>query len=333
MTNKEDIYMSYIDIPIIDVSSLFGDDIDAKMDAANQIRLACRGTGFFYASNHGVDVEKLQDITDNFHQTMTDDEKWDLAINAYNKDNFHTRSGYYMAIKGRKAVESYAYINPSFNEEHLMVKSGVPLYEVNAWPDPVKHPYFQPFCEGYYWDMIRLSSLLLRGFALALGKEESFFDTYLSTNDTLSSVRLIRYPYLKDYPPVVTAADGTKLGFGDHLDVSLITILFQTPVPNLQAETSRGWRDVPTSSDNFLVNCGTYMAYITNNYFHAPNHRVKHVNTERYSLPFFVNLAYHTAIHPFTPHKTEKETNVPPIPHGKFLEDGFNALVLKNGQT
>lgn len=325
--------MSYIDVPIIDVSPLSGNDIDAKMDIANQIRRACRGMGFFYAANHGVDIEKLQDIADRFHQTITDDEKWNLAINAYNKNNARTRSGYYMAIKGKKAVESYAYINPALTEGHPMITSGIPLYETNAWPDRAKHPYFQPFCESYYRNMIRLSSHLLRGFALGLGKEESFFDKYLSSQDTLSSVRFIRYPYLKDYPSVITALDGTKLGFGDHLDVSLITILFQTPVPNLQAETSHGWRDVPTSSDNFLVNCGTYMAYITNNYFHAPNHRVKHVNTERYSLPFFVNLGYNTIIHPFTPHKSEKEANVSTIPHGKFLEDGFNALVLKNGQT
>ena len=115
---------------------------------------------------------------------------------------------------------------------------------------------------------------------MALGKDENFFDDHFQGDNTLFN----SIPYLKDYSPVKTGLDGTKLGFEDDLDVSLITILFQTPIPNLQVETLNGSRDIRISSDeNFLVNCGTYMSHITNNYFHAPNHRVTYKNTERFS--------------------------------------------------
>lgn len=320
---------SSIYIPTIDITPLAGEDKDAKMQVARQIDYACRSTGFFYVSNHGIDVVTFHYIVNEFHRTMSDEEKWKLAINAYNKENSQTRSGYYMAIKGKKAVESYSFINPAFNEEHPKVKAKIPLYEANVWPDKSKHPEFRSFMEEYFNDMIDLSALILRGMALALGQNEHFFDTYYHKEDTLSSVRLIRYPCLKDYPPVRVASDGTKLGFGDHVDVSLITLLFQTPVPNLQVEIGDNiWYDVPVSDSNFLVNCGTYMAHITNNYFYAPNHRVKHINAERFSLPFFVNLDYESIIQPFSPHSSGET-----VPHGKFLIDGFNSLVIKNGQT
>ena len=322
-----------IDVSTIDISPLSGDNIDAKRHVANQIHLACRGSGFFYATNHGINVGKFQDVTNAFHQTMTDDEKWNLAINAYNKNNPHNRNGYYMAIPGKKAVESYCYLNPTFTNDHPMIKAGTPMHEVNIWPDSVKHPEFQSFCEDHYRNMFRLSSQILRGFALALGKDENFFDAHFQTDDTLSSISLIRYPYLKDYPPVKTAPDGTELGFEDHLDVSLITVLFQTPIPNLQVEMADGWQNIPTSADNFLVNCGTYMAHITNNYFHAPNHRVTHTNAERLSLPFFVNLGYSSTIQPFNPHNYEGKIDNPAVSCGQYLQEGLHALIVKNGQT
>lgn len=318
-----------VDIPTIDITPLAGEDEEAKALVARQIHCACRSSGFFYVSNHGIDIVTFHFIVNEFHRTITEEEKWDLAINAYNKSNSQTRSGYYMAKRGEKVVESFSFINPAFNEMHPKVKKKIPLYETNVWPKASRYPEFRPFMERYFNNMFDLSALILRGMALALGQNENFFDAYYHKEDTLSSVRLIRYPCLKDYPPVKTAPDGTKLGFGDHLDVSLITLLFQTPVPNLQVEIGDNiWYDVPVSDSNFLVNCGTYMAHITNNYFHAPNHRVQHINAERFSLPFFVNFSYESIIKPFSPHGSNEA-----VPHGKFLIDGFDALVVKNGQT
>ncbi|MET9290622.1 2OG-Fe(II) oxygenase family protein [Streptomyces sp. NPDC003077] len=327
------VLMPSSEVPTIDVSPLFGDDANEKLRVAQEINKACRGSGFFYAAGHGIDVQLLQDVVNEFHRTMTDQEKYDLAINAYNKNNPHVRNGYYMAVKGKKAVESWCYLNPSFSPAHPEIAAGTPMHEANIWPDEKRHPRFRPFCEQYYRDIFAFSRTLMRGFALALGKPETFFDAELPEADTLSAVSLIRYPYLEDYPPVKTGPDGTKLSFEDHLDVSLITVLFQTEVQNLQVETVDGWRDLPTSGDNFLVNCGTAMAYLTNDYFPAPNHRVKFINAERLSLPFFLHSGHHNVLDPFTPEdQGDKELN-PPITYGEYLNQGFHALIAKNGQT
>ena len=181
--------------------------------------------------------------------------------------------------------------------------------------------------------MFDLATLLLRGYALALGRDENYFGLYFKKIDTLSSVSLIRYPYLEKYPPVKKGQDGRELGFEDHLDVSLITILCQTSVDNLQVEYEGEWRDIPASKEHLLINAGTYMSHITNGYFHAPNHRVKHINAERLSLPYFVNLGNDSTIEPFFPFGVEGGIKNVPIPYGKFLNHGLHALIEKNGQT
>lgn len=320
------------DVPFIDIAPLFGSDADAKRKVASQIDAACRGSGFFYVSNHGAPIQELVDTTNTFHRTMTEEEKYQLAIRAYNPTSTRIRSGYYMAKKGSKAVESFCSLNPVFTSEHPLIIASTPLHEVNVWPEEERHPGFRAFNEKYFSTMCGLSSVLLRGFALALGKDEHFFDEYFKHSDTLSSSVLIRYPYLEDYPPVKLAPDGTQLSFEDHQDVSLITVLFQTPVPNLQVETPSGYQDVPTSGQCYLINCGTYMAHITNNYYPAPVHRVKYINEERLSLPFFVNLGHTSTIEPFTPHKNSESANKA-VSYGQYLTEGLHKLIVKNGQT
>ncbi|HEY5027563.1 MAG TPA: 2OG-Fe(II) oxygenase family protein [Candidatus Angelobacter sp.] len=321
------------EVPTIDISPLFGGDRKAKMEVAQQIDEVCRGSGFFYAANHGIDLQALQTVTAEFHQSMTEAEKFDLAIHAYNPDNLRSRNGYYMATKGKKANQSFCYLNPSFTEQHPMIATGTPMHEVNNWPSDGAHPGLRAFYEAYYWDVFQLSAVLLRGFALALGREESFFDSHFTAADTLSAVSLIHYPYLENYPPVKTGPDGKKLSFEDHQDVSVITVLYQTPVPNLQMETPAGFCDIPVSGDCFLVNCGTYMPYLTNNYYRAPVHRVAFINAERLSIPFFVHLGYKSILEPFTPSNPKGIGANTAIPYGEYLSDGWHKLIAKNGQT
>lgn len=323
-------------VPRIDVSALFGDDLAAKMKVAQEIHAASRDTGFFYAVNHGIDVNRLSQKTKEFHMSITDQEKWDLAIRAYNKEHQdQIRAGYYLSIPGKKAVESFCYLNPNFSESHPRIQAKTPAHEPNVWPDEQKHPGFREFAEQYYWDVFGLSSALLRGYALALGKDEDFFSRHFQQQDALASVVLIRYPHLDPYPAaaIKTAADGTKLSFEWHEDVSLITVLYQSNVQNLQVETPQGYLDIEADDTGYLVNCGSYMAHVTNNYFPAPIHRVKWVNEERQSLPFFVNLGFDSVVPPFDPLAPSAKSDREPLSYGSYLTNGLVSLINKNGQT
>jgi isopenicillin-N synthase len=62
-------------------------------------------------------------------------------------------------------------------------------------------------------------------------------------------------------------------------------------------------------------------------------HRVKFVNAERLSLPFFVNLGYYSKIEPFTPHDPNAPAAKSAITYGQYFEKARLDLVHKNGQT
>jgi len=323
-------------VPTINIAPLFEKNLQDKLQVAKEIENACRDSGFFFISHHGLEnvLPELCNVTRKFHRNITEEEKLKLAIIAYNSENVkQIRNGYYLPIEGKKAVESYCYLNPNFTENHPKIQAQVPMHEVNVWPEESKHPGFREFNENFYIKMFHLSSVLLRGFSLAMGKNEEFFDNYFKLEDTLSSVRLIRYPYIENYPPVKIAADGTKVSFESHEDVSLITVLYQPEVANLQVETLNGYCDIPSSDNCFLVNAGGYMAHITNNYFKAPIHRVKFVNAERLSLPYFVMLGYDSTITPFTPHDPHAPPVKPPMSYGHYFSKGRHQLVITNGQT
>ncbi|MGJ4931581.1 2OG-Fe(II) oxygenase family protein [Bradyrhizobium sp. HKCCYLS2038] len=319
-----------LNVPRIDIGALRDGDPCEKLALARELDEICRGAGFFYVSGHGIDVRQLAEMTAIMHRTIPAQEKFDLAIKAYNPTNSRSRAGFYLAIEGKKAPESFCYLNPNFDADHPRIAAKAPMHEVNVWPRPRDGVDWRSFFESYYWQIFDLSQTILRGFALALGESEDFFARYFRREDTLSAVSLIRYPYLVNYPPLQTAPDGTVLSFGDHLDVSLITVLFQTPIPNLQVESAGGYLDVPVSGTDFLVNCGTYMAHLTNGLYPARRHRVVFINKERLSLPFFVNLGDDdapTLDRPGGPHTRHG------LAYGHYLRHGLGDLIVKNGQT
>lgn len=109
------------------------------------------------------------------------------------------------------------------------------------------------------------------------------------------------------------------LGIETHTDGSLLTILYQ-PIEGLQVDDTHGnWVNVVPSATDFVINTGETMKRWTNNVYQAANHRVKFVNRNRVSVPFFVEPGYNTVIESYTPNKLEEEPKFPPIKYGEFL--------------
>ena len=306
-------------IQTIDIGPLFTSDITAKLNVARQIDAVCRGTGFFVISNHGIDnLDGLTQEAFRFFKGQTTEQKLKLAPNKWNPANKNTYRGYFpSSVNGKEGLDIG---NPGFNSEHELVKKQYPMHDVLIWPDEDLLPGFRQYCENLFEKMTNLARAVLSGFALAAGKEETFFNDKVKTEDCLSTLRLNYYPFLDNIEAVEVSKDGTRLGCETHRDGSLITILYQ-PIKGLQIENGDGWIDVQPSNANFVVNTGLCMNRWTNGVYQAANHRVKHVNVERISVPYFAEPRFDCVINSFTPQKPDEQSKYEPIKYGDYITE------------
>ena len=52
---------TFNEVPKIDMRRIYSDDIEDRKALAEEVGAACRDVGFFYAVNHGVDEQLLDD--------------------------------------------------------------------------------------------------------------------------------------------------------------------------------------------------------------------------------------------------------------------------------
>ena len=121
-------------------------------------------------------------------------------------------------------------------------------------------------------------------------------------------------------------ADGTKLSCEIHTDGAVLTILYQPAVGGLQVETPSGeWIEIPPTPYEFVVNTGLCMQRISNDRFRAANHRVRKIDQERLSVPFFVELGIQTAFESFP--SADQELMYPPTTYGDYIMDSNKRFV------
>lgn len=68
------------------------------------------------------------------------------------------------------------------------------------------------------------------------------------------------------------------------------------------------------------------MARWTNDAYHAANHRVKFVNMERVSVPFFTEPSFNCLIESFNPSDPTEPAKYDPITYGQWISDRLKFL-------
>lgn len=308
--------MALKQIEIIDIDALFGSDLIQKLQVSKKIDNICRKHGFFQITNHRIDnIKSLSGQALRFFKTLTQEQKMELASNRFNHTSSNKYRGYFPSTINGK--EGFDIGNPFLNPDQIKVDHM--FNELSVWPSEELLPNFKNYFQKFYTEMVYLTQVLLRGFALAAGKEENFFQDKIKIDDTMSTLRLNFYPFLDNIDAVEIAEDGTRLGCETHQDGSLLTILYQ-PIEGLQVEDdTNGWIDVPPSDSNFVINTGKLMSRWTNGVFKAANHRVKFVNKERVSVPFFAEPYFDCSIESFTPKNSDILIEYQNIIYGNYL--------------
>ncbi|MGI4747591.1 MAG: isopenicillin N synthase family dioxygenase [Janthinobacterium lividum] len=259
-------------VPLIDVSALLKSTADRK-SVANQLRIACSESGFFYATNHGVPQSLMNAVFAEarsfFDLSMDEKIVLDLAHSS-------VKHGY----ESLRAQTLEAGASPDVKEGFYIGRE-TPADDVYRGPNqwPIRRPEFRAAMEDYYGHMLHLAEALMRGIALSLDLDENRFADFC--RDPYARLRLLHYP--------PNTAPGEK-GAGAHTDFGGLTILLQDNCGGLQVQdpSTGTWIDATPVAGAFVVNLGDMISRWTNDKYRSTLHRV--INSsgrERYSIPFF----------------------------------------------
>ncbi|MBG1241672.1 isopenicillin N synthase family dioxygenase [Nostoc sp. NZL] len=289
MTILQDVDKEFSQVPIIDISALISQTSNYSKVVADQIRQACQDYGFFYIVGHGVD-EKLQEKLEHLSQQFfAQDEKTKQKIRM--ALGGRAWRGYFPVGKeltsGRPDLKEGIYFGTELEENHPLVKAGVPMHGRNLFPSNI--PQFRETVLDYIDSMTKLGHTLMAGIALSLELEKSYFtDRY--TKDPLILFRIFNYP---------PNSSLSKWGVGEHTDYGVLTILKQDNVGGLQIKSKSGWIDAPPIPGSFVCNIGDMLDRMTQGLYRSTPHRVQNLSTSnRLSFPFFFDPNFNVEVKP-----------------------------------
>ncbi|NRB09619.1 MAG: isopenicillin N synthase family oxygenase [Richelia sp.] len=274
-------------LPIISLYELAKEDLDNQ--EVKKLYKACYECGFFYLKDHGVDqllVEKTIETSRNFFQ-----------LPEHIKRNYGHDIQKVYPPTSRGYVPLYGeYLNDEsgFDPKEIFdlgldkPSSNKPFTGQNIMPDSQLAPGFATSHYNLQQEiMTKVFPQLLRGIALALGLEATWFDQYF--NEAILIQRTIYYP--------------ENCGkAGKHTDNGIFTILIQEQLPNssLRVHTNDKWIDVPCLENTLIINLGDMLQMWTDGTFVSTPHEVIHESPgSRISIPFFIYPNIDATIEPF----------------------------------
>jgi isopenicillin N synthase-like dioxygenase len=311
-------------VPVIDLAA--ANTPVGKLFVAKAIAASCENSGFFSIVGHGVDqglIGRLYAVTRAFFE-LPAEEKAKVAITP-GTVGFLASTGSAAKSLGKDAPPDLAegFITSVLGDRRpeqraLLGNQATPWAAANRWPDSPAG--FREVWQEYTRAMDSLATVLIRLFAVALGRDEHFFDDKIDNN---MSTLTANYYYPLSAPPLPG-----QLRKGPHTDWGTLTILYQDEVGGLEVERKgHGWRSVPYTEGSFVVNIGDLMAFWTGGRWVSTMHRVRNPSAgraqARISIPFF-HMPNHDAhvepLFPFSDARTAERFKTVTTPGEWYLE-------------
>jgi isopenicillin N synthase-like dioxygenase len=276
-------------VPVIDVAPLLRDGSDADVRRVGAaIDDACRDTGFFVISGHGVDPQLRHDLDTAAREffALDEEEKGQIAMARAG----HAWRGWFPVggelTSGRPDLKEGIYFGVEHALGHPGVRTGRPLHGANLFP--ACPAALRPLVLGYIAALTALGQQVLQAIAVALGLPRKWFSEHL-TADPVVLFRIFHYPPAR--------ADSDDWGVGEHTDYGLLTLLGQDGNAGLQVRTAQGWLDVPPDPDTFVCNIGDMLERLTGGRYRSTPHRVRNTGGgERLSYPFFLDPSWDAVV-------------------------------------
>jgi isopenicillin N synthase-like dioxygenase len=280
-------------LPLIDVAALV-DPAAADADrvaVGQEIDAACRDTGFFLVTGHGIDRDLRDDLDRLSREFFALPDETKAAI-AMERGGIAWRGWFPVGAEltsGQPDEKEGIYLGTELSPADPRVVARTPLHGGNLFP--AHPPGLRPVVLRWVTEVTDLGQALLRGVALGLGIEPTWFATHLTADPTV----LFR---IFHYPPGNT----DSWGVGEHTDYGLITLLAQDHRGGLQVRSQGAWIDVPADPYVFVVNIGDMLERMTRGLYRSNPHRVRNLSgQDRLSFPLFVDPSWDARVTPLPP--------------------------------
>jgi len=298
-------------IPILDFNRFRTDD---RAGFVADLGRACRETGFFVLTGHGVDPALRADAfaaaAGFFHQPDAQKDRLSIAQSPHNRGYSRIGEEFLDEASGIRDSKEAFNIGLDLAADDPRVLAGEPFRGVNLWP---ALPGWRETMSRYFDTVLALGVELHQAIALDLGLEAQYFDGHL--DQPLATLRLLRYPPAQE-------VDG-QIGAGAHTDYGSITLLTSDGVPGLEVKPRGGdWMPVPQVEDGFIINIADALMRWTNDVYVSTPHRVLVPPKERYSLAFFLDPNPDSVIQALPGTGAAK---YPPVTGADYLASRLNA--------
>jgi isopenicillin N synthase-like dioxygenase len=270
-------------LPILDISGLHGGAID-RSALARELRIACTNTGFFYITGHGISAGLIDRVFQQSHDFFALPMEQKLALSMAQsacRHGYEPLKAQTLEVGAPPDLKEGFLAGEDLAADHPVVRNDPGNIGPNQWPPLL--PEFKIVLISYIREMKSLTKTLMRGLALSLDLEETYFADFC--RDPILTLRLLHYP-----PQPPNPAPNEK-GCGAHTDWGGITVLLQDDAGGLQVQHADGsWISAPPVAGTFVVNIGDLFARWTNNLYRSTVHRVINKSgRNRYSVPFFLD--------------------------------------------
>jgi isopenicillin N synthase-like dioxygenase len=298
-------------LPLIDVSALL--DPRAHPTACAQvgraIDAACRDTGFFLVTGHGIDPalrDDLERLSREFF-ALSDEVKAQIAMA---RGGLAWRGWFPVGAEltsGRPDRKEGIYFGTELPASDPRVLAHTPLHGPNLFPS--EPAGLAPVVLQWIEAVTAVGQAVLSGIALGLGLDRDWFAARLTADPTV----LFRVFH---YPP----GDAESWGVGEHTDYGLVTLLAQDHHGGLQVRSGDVWIDVPADPYAFVVNIGDMLERMTRGGYRSNPHRVRNLSgADRLSFPLFLDRSW--------------DATVTPLPETAFRDQADDSSQRWDGQS